>query len=197
LLYNGIMIHILFGLFYWLIFLILLSVLILLFIWMWGNIRAKVPFVGVPNRTLKDIEKALLLKEDSVVYDLGCGDGRVLFYLSKNNPKIKYIGIENSMFPFILASVENWWHKKIDKLDNVKIIKADFFKIDLSNATHIFTYLYPNVMDDLLPKFDKEIKEGTRLVSASFHFTNKIEINEIDLKRGKYKLAKKIYVYEF
>jgi len=67
LLYNGIMIHILFGLLDWLIFLILLSVLILLFVWMWGNIRAKVPFVGVPNRTLKDIEKALLLKVLSMI----------------------------------------------------------------------------------------------------------------------------------
>ncbi|MFA6355148.1 MAG: hypothetical protein WCW65_01860, partial [Candidatus Paceibacterota bacterium] len=69
--------------------------------------------------------------------------------------------------------------------------------IDLSKATHIFTYLYPNIMDDLLPKFDKEIKEGVKLVSMSFHFTNKREFSEIDLKRGKYQIAKKIYVYEF
>ena len=163
---------------------------------MWGNIRAKVPFVGIPIKTLKDIEKALELKDDSVVYDLGCGDGRVLFHLYKNNPKAKYIGIEYSLFPFILASVRNLFIKKNNK-DDIKIIKGDFFKFDLSNSTHIFTYLYPSMMDDLLKKFDDELKEGTRLVSASFHFTTKGAQEEIDLKRNKYQLARKLYVYEF
>lgn len=175
---------------------ILFIVLCLLLLWMWSSVKAKVPFITVPNKTLKDIEKALNINENSVVYDLGSGDGRVLFYLYKNNPKVKYIGIENSQFPFLLASVRNWWHKKKYKSD-ITMFRKDFFNVDISDATHIFTYLYPNVMDDLIPKFDKELKKGTRLVSASFHFTNKKEIEEIDLKRGKYQLAKKIYVYEF
>jgi len=180
----------------WIAFLVLLSVLILLFIWMWSSITAKVPFVSVPIRTLKDIEKALALKEGSVVYDLGCGDGRVLFYLYRNNPKIKYIGIENSLFPYILASFRNWFHKIKNKSDIV-ILRKDFFNVDLSSATHIFTYLYPNIMDDMLPKLDKELKQGTSLISMSFHFTSKREVKVIDLKRGKYQLAKKVYIYEF
>ena len=183
-------------LFSWVAFFILLLVLLLLFLWMWSNIRAKVPFVGIPNSILKDIEKALLLNDGGVVYDLGCGDGRVLFYLAKRNPNLKYIGIENSPFPFVLAKTLSWWHKKVNNI-NVKIIKKDFFEVDLSNATHIFTYLYPNIMDDLIPKLDKELKSGARLISASFHFTAKREKELIDLKRGKYQLAKKIYVYEF
>ncbi|MFA6355189.1 MAG: class I SAM-dependent methyltransferase [Candidatus Paceibacterota bacterium] len=163
---------------------------------MWSNIRAKVPFIGIPIGVLKNIEKELNLRDGSVVYDLGCGDGRVLFYLAKNNPKYKYIGIESSLFPYLLAKSLSWWFKKVNKI-NVEIIKKDFFKEDLSNATHIFTYLYPNVMDDLLPKLDKELKRGTVLVSASFHFTTKREIREIDLKRGKYQLGKLLYIYEF
>ena len=183
-------------LFSWLGVFVLIFILCLLLIWMWSNIWAKVPFVGVPMDVLKNIEKELELKEGSVVYDLGCGDGRVLFHLAKNNPKSKYIGIENSLFPFIVASFLSWWYKKFKKID-VEIIREDFFKVDISNSTHIFTYLYPNVMDDLLLKFDKELKRGVRLVSASFHFTSKREIKEIDLKRNKYQLAKKLYVYNF
>ena len=163
---------------------------------MWSNIRAKVPFIGIPVSILKDIEKELNLKEGSVVYDLGCGDARVLFYLAKNNSKAKYIGIENSPFPFVLAKFLSFWHKKFNKID-VQIIKKDFFKEDLSNATHIFTYLYPNVMDDLLFKLDKELKRGSILVSASFHFTVKRAIREVDLKRAKYQLGKLLYIYEF
>ena len=52
-------------------------------------------------------------------------------------------------------------------------------------------------MDDLLPKFDRELKKGTRLVSLSFQFTNKRPSLEIDLNRNKYKLGRKLYVYDF
>ncbi len=158
--------------------------------------RSKVPFVPVPNSILKDIYKALEVKEGSVVYDLGCGEGRVLFYISRLVPKAQYIGIENSTFPLILARLRAWWHRKTTKTE-IQIINQDFFQHDLSNATHIFTYLYPNVMDDLLPKFDKELKKGTKLVSVTFKFTTKQPTKEIDLSRSKYKLARKIYVYEF
>jgi len=176
--------------------LVLFLVLCLMFLWAWSSITSSVPFISIPLKVLKEIAQELEIGDDSIVYDLGCGDGRVLFYLAKINPKAKYIGIENSSFPFILAKMMSWWNKKVNNI-NVKIIKKDFFDADLSNATNIFTYLYPNVMDDLLPKFDNEIKKGTRLVSAAFHFTAKREIKEIDLARGKYQLAKKLYVYEF
>jgi len=181
----------------WVALLVFLLALVLLFIWMFSIIKAKVPFVSVPSKVLEDIEKALNLKDDSVVYDLGCGDGKVLFYLAKKYSKAKYIGIENSLFPLILAHVRNWWYKKVNKINNIEIIRGDFFDTDLSKATHIFTYLFPKVMDDLLPKLYTELKPGACLVSASFQFTGKKEKEVIDLKRGKYQLAKKIYIYEF
>ena len=194
-LYNEFML-ILFYILQWLLIVILFAILTLLFVWMWSAIRARVPFVPVPNSILKDIEHALAIKENSVVYDLGCGDGRILFSLARAIPEAKYIGIENSLFPFLLASVRNWWHKKFTK-DNVTIIKQDFFKYDISNATHIVTYLYPNVMDELLTPLEAQLKPCTRLVSVTFKFTLKRPIAEIDLERSKYKLARKMYIYEF
>lgn len=177
-------------------FLVLLFVLLLMLLWMWSSIKAKVPFIRVPASVLGDIDKALELKDGSVVYDLGCGDGLILFYLAKHNSNIKYIGIENSLFPFVIARFLSFWHKKVNNID-VQIIRKDFFDVDLSNATHIVTYLFPNIMDEVLSKLENELKKGTRLVSASFHFTIKKEISEIDLKRKKYQLARKLYVYEF
>lgn len=175
---------------------ILFGTTILFLLWALGNFKNKVPFVTTSNAVLKDIEKALEIKDDSVVYDLGCGDGRVLFHLSHSNPKAKYIGIENGLFPLLLARVESFLNNK--KTGNkVEIINRNFFKQDLSNATHVFTYLYPNIMDELLPKFENEFKPGTRLVSLSFRFRNKTPIDEIDLNRSKYKLGRKLYVYQF
>lgn len=172
------------------------ATVILFILWSIGNFQNKVPFVATSNSVLKDIEKALEIKDDSVVYDLGCGDGRILLYLSHFNSKAKYIGIENSLFPIILSRVGSCFNNK--KTGNkVEIINNNFFKQDLSNATHVFTYLYPNIMDELLPKFEKEFKPGTRLVSLSFKFASKMPINEVDLKRSKYKLGRKLYIYQF
>lgn len=158
--------------------------------------KAKVPFVPVPESILKDIYKIMEVKNDSVVYHLGCGDGRILFYLSRFVPKAKYIGIENSSFPLLLARARAWWYRNRSSTQ-IEILNQDFFQHDLSGATHIFTYLYPNVMDDLLPKLDRELKPGAHLVSVSFKFTVKKPKAEFDLSRSKYKLARKIYVYEF
>lgn len=175
---------------------ILLVTSFLFTLWAVGNFRGKVPFVTASSKVLKDIGKALDVRDDSVVYDLGCGDGRVLFHLSQLNPKAKYIGIENRTFPLILAKVGSFLNNK--KTGNkVEIISGDFFKKDLSNTTHVFTYLYPNIMDELLPKFESEFSSGTKLVSLSFKFANKNPIAEIDLKRNKYKLGRKLYVYQF
>ncbi len=180
----------------WIGIIILIAVLCLMCVWMIYAMKAKVPFVPVPNSILPYIHKALGIRKDSVVYDLGCGDARVLSYSASLVPEAKYIGIENTPFPLFLAHCLNWWNEKMGK-GSVEILNQDFFTRDLSDATHIFTYLYPEVMDDLLTKFDKELKSGTRVVSTSFQFTLKKPIAEIDLERGKHKLARKLYVYEF
>jgi 16S rRNA A1518/A1519 N6-dimethyltransferase RsmA/KsgA/DIM1 with predicted DNA glycosylase/AP lyase activity len=164
--------------------------------WSIGNFKNRVPFVTSSSAILKDIGRAMEIKDDSIVYDLGCGDGRILFYLSILNSKSKYIGIENGSFPFLLSKIGSYLNKKKTN-NNVQVIRKDFFKHDLSNATNIFTYLYPNVMDDLLLKFDKELKPGTRLVSLSFKFTNKSPLFEVDLDRSKYRLGRKLFVYQF
>jgi SAM-dependent methyltransferase len=190
------MLHILFFILQAILLIAFFVTTILFIFWAIGNVKNKVPFVTAPNAVMKDVDNALLVKDDSVVYDLGCGDGRILFYLSKIHPKARYIGIENSFFPFFLAKVESFFHERRTG-NKVEIIYKNFFKQDLSDATHIVTYLYPIIMDDLINKFDKELKSGTRLVSISFKFTGKQPINEIDLKRSKYKLGRKLFVYQF
>lgn len=164
----------------------------LLVLWMATGYRSKVPFAPVHNSIIPDICEALDVKDNSMVYDLGCNDGRVLFYISKIIPRATYLGIESSPFPLILAKTRAWWEKKTKNI-KISILNKDFFAQDLSNATHIFIYLYPNVMDDLLPKFDRELKPGTRLVSMNFKFTQKQPDKEFTAKKSK----NKIYIYEF
>jgi SAM-dependent methyltransferase len=190
------MLTILLYLFQILLLIVFITTIILFLLWTIGNFKNKVPFVTASSAVFKDIKKAFDIKDNSVVYDLGCGDGRVLFYLSDFNPNARYIGIENSTFPLLLAKLDSFLKFK-KKGIKVEIINNDFFKQNISDATHIFTYLYPGIMDELLPKFEKELKPGTRLVSLSFKFTSKQPIEEIDLGRSKYKLGRKLYVYQF
>jgi trans-aconitate methyltransferase len=154
-------------------------------------------FVPIPQAVLPDIQKALAVSKGSIVYDLRCGDGRVLFHLARRCPEATYIGIENSTFPFILAKIRLWYYKKKTGKDNVRIVKSDFLNQSLSQATHVFVYLYPNIMDNLLPKFDKELTSGVRLVSASFRFTQKKARAEVDLERTPFKIVRKLFIYEF
>lgn len=180
----------------WILFFVFLFSSILIFIWAITLFKNKTPFIPVSIDALPEIYKALDLKDDSIVYDLGSGDGRVLQYISKQNSQIRVFGIENNIFALIISKINFIFLNKKQK-KNIKIIRNNFFKEDLSFATHLVSYIYPNVMDDLLPKFDKELKRGVRLVSVNYHFTNKKPILEIELKRSKYRLSRKLYVYEF
>ena len=190
------MLHILFLAGQILLLVVLVISITLAMMWSLGNLKNKVPFVTAANAVLKDIALALDIKDDSLVYDLGCGDGRMLFYLAQNNPKASYIGIENNRFAVILARFLATINYKKNG-NKVTILNQDFFKVDLSKATHLYTYLYPQMMDELLPKFEKELKPGTKLVSLSFKFATKVPTAEIDLKRNKYQLGHKIYIYQF
>ncbi len=187
---------ILFYILQWVLVIVFFSVLVLFSMWSWASLKAPVPFIPVPMSILPDIYKALDIKEGNVVYDLGCGDARLLTYSAHRTPGALYVGIESNPFPVLLAKATVWLSAHRGK-NNIQILKKDFFTQDVSDATHIFTYLYPNIMDNLLTKLESELKPGTRLVSVSFRFTQKPAIVEIDLHRSSYKLARKIYVYEF
>ena len=187
----------LFSILQWALVLFLVVILFIMLVWMYSSIKAKVPFISVPLSILPDIEKALDIKPDSVVYDLGCGDARVLRYLAYKYPKATFIGIENGVFPYNLAKAISWWNKLRGRPDNLQILREDFFQHDLSKATRIFVYLYPQVMDDLLGKFEDELPTGARLVSATFKFTQKKALVEVDLLRGKMQLARHLNIYEF
>ncbi len=155
---------------------------------------AKVPFVSVPVEVIKEIVKTLKLNEGSIVYDLGCGNARVLSIAQKIHPKAHFVGVELIWWAYMLAKLRIWKNRQNK---NIKILCKNFFQVNVSNATHVFLYLYPEAMDKLLPKLEKELKKGTRVVSATFKFSQKQYTEKIDLHRDQNQLARTLYVYEF
>lgn len=152
------------------------------------------PYIQVPDEVLDSIVRALNIGSGSKVYDLGCGDGRVLRASYLNNPEAEYVGIDSALFPVIEARLRI---KKLKAESKIKVIKADIFKSDISDATHIFLYLYPNIINSLLPRLNKELKKGARVVSCDYPFDNKKPKEIIDLNRRRGQLAKFLYIYEF
>ncbi len=173
--------------------LIFLTIGVVLAVHLVQEVTGKAPFIPISEEVLPDIVSALKLKDQSVFYDLGCGEGRVVFAVAGAGSSIRAYGVERSFVPYILAL----WNKKEGKSLNAFFIQKNFFKVSVHDATHIFLYLFPGLMDALLPKLEKELKPGTRVVSCDFKFTHKQPVEIIDLHRKRFDLGRKIYVYEF
>ena len=176
------------------LFLIMLATIIYEFSLVWGIFTARAPFVPIPKEVLPEIVRALKIKAGDVIYDLGCGDGRVLAACYQSEPRANYTGIEKNFLAWTLAKKRFWF---LGNPPNIKIFRKNFFQADLSAATRVFTYLFPKPMNELLPKFQKELRPGTRVVSCDFIFKEKESVEIIDLHRSKNQLARRLYVYEF
>ncbi len=150
------------------------------------------PFVPVADHAVAPLIKELNLNKTSVLIDIGCGNGKVLAAASRQFPDTQMVGIERNIAPYLMAC----WHTR--RFKNVTITRKDFFACDFSQATHLYTYLFPKIMDQLLPQIQHQIRPGTVLVSCDFPFSEKAPIRTVDMESsGKKTLAKKLYVYEF
>lgn len=184
---------------FWPIFLLLLSgcVSLLGMVYTLQTLRRvlftkEAPFVPSPPNTAKQIAQQINIPPQSIVYDLGCGDGRLLRTLYEKFPHAIYRGVEHEIVPYILFRLR---HKHISK-EHLSIKKEDFFKTNISSATHILTYLFPHVMDKLLPKFEKELQPGALVISIDFAFSKKQPKEIITLPTSTIR-GKRLYIYEF
>ncbi len=171
---------------------LILAVIILLAIGVmltYGSIASRVPLVPVRQRAVSFIVETLGLTDGSVLYDLGSGDGRVLEHALERTPRLKAIGLEIAPWPRLISKI------KLKRFGKRAVIKnKNFFTADFSDATHVYLYLFPSVMDELKPMFDRTLAPGTRVVSCDFQFTNK-EPDQILLVPHAKMLAKTLYVY--
>lgn len=146
----------------------------------------------MPTDVLPSIVKAIDVQSGEMVYDLGCGDGKVLLACQVQASNAKFIGVERSWLPYFIAK-----YKSRKSAGNIELIRKSFFKVDLSKADKVFVYLFPALMNDLLPKLQKELKSGAKVVSCDFTFTKKEPKEVIDLKRDPKLLGQKLIIYEF
>lgn len=99
-----------------------------------------------------------------VVYDLGCGDGRIVIAAAK---KYGARGIGIDLDPARIREARaNAKAAGVEQLVTFKV--ADLFETDLSEATVVALYLLPELNRRLIPKLFAELPSGARVVSHDF-----------------------------
>jgi len=123
-------------------------------------------FVPTPHEVVEAMCKMAKVTKDDVVYDIGCGDGRLVIHAVKKHGAKKGVGIDLDP-QRIKESTANAKKEKVT--DKVVFQEKDALKIkDFSDATVIFMYLTDPLCEALAPTFKKTLKPGTRIVSHRF-----------------------------
>lgn len=104
------------------------------------------------------------LNQTGTLYELGAGWGTLLIPLGKRYICATIIGFETSAIPFWVGRIRLWIHQ----FPHVFVKRMDFFEIDLSEASIVVCYLYPEAMRRLKLKMEKELKPGTLVISNTF-----------------------------
>ncbi len=120
------------------------------------------PWVPTPMAAAPFIFEKVGLKKGDRFYDIGCGDGRFA-YIAVRDFGARATGFELSPAIYVLAVARKYLWKS-----QAEIIFDDFRKKDISDADVIFCYLMPHTLAASIPKFKKELRPGTKIISYAF-----------------------------
>jgi SAM-dependent methyltransferase len=121
-----------------------------------------VVYVPTPHDVVNKMLELAKVKKGDVVYDLGCGDGRIVVAAAKKGAKATGFDIDPKRVAEAKANVKK---NKVEK--SAQIFEKDIFTLDLSKANVVTLYLLPSLNVKLIPQLEK-LKPGTRIVSHDF-----------------------------
>jgi SAM-dependent methyltransferase len=124
----------------------------------------EVPYVPTPEAVVMEMLKITHVGKNDVLYDLGCGDGRIVITAAKEFG-CRGVGIDIDP-QRIRESQANAIEAGVS--DKVKFIEMDLFEAKISEATVVTLYLLSEVNLRLRPKLLRELRPGTRVVSHEF-----------------------------
>jgi ribosomal protein L11 methylase PrmA len=143
--------------------------------------RPDVIYVPTPEEVVEAMLQVAKVTKNDVVYDLGTGDGRIPVTAAK---KYGARGVGIDIDPQrIKDATENVTKNGVG--DRVRIIQGDLFETNISEATVVTLYLLPSLNQKLIPKLNKELKPGTRIVSHAFDMGDWKPEQELDVNGRK------------
>ena len=126
--------------------------------------KLDVIYVPTPPEVVDAMLKMAKVKKDDLVYDLGCGDGRIVIAAAKQyGARGVGIDLDPKRIKEARANAE-----RAGVTDKVTFILGDLFQQDLSDANVVTLYLLSELNLRLRPKLLRELKPGSRVVSHNF-----------------------------
>jgi ubiquinone/menaquinone biosynthesis C-methylase UbiE len=123
-----------------------------------------VPYVPTTEQAVQEMLKLANVKKTDVLYDLGCGDGRIVIAAAKT---FGAHGVGIDINPVrINEAKENARKAGVEHL--VRFEEKDLFEADIHDASVVSLFLLNSVNLKLRPKLLKELRPGTRVVSNTF-----------------------------
>ena len=122
-------------------------------------------YVPTPPAVVDAMLQLAHVTASDVVYDLGCGDGRIPIAAAQ---KYGARGVGIDIDPKRIEEANE--NAKLAGVTNkVTFVTDDLFQTNISDATVVTLYLLPSLNEKLIPKLKKELKPGTRVVSHAFN----------------------------
>ena len=121
-------------------------------------------WVPSPPQVIAAMLELAEVAPDDVVYDLGSGEGEIVIEAARRygvravGVELDHERIENAEKNAVAAGVT----------DRVRFVERDLFEVDIREATVVTLYLFPKLMQRLLPKLLRELRPGTRIVAHDF-----------------------------
>lgn len=132
--------------------------------WIWPPNSPWAPWWRTKKNTARAAFKLANLSKDDVVYELGSGEATALIIAVKEFGA-RGVGIEIEPFRLLLSKLTI----KRNSLENmIYLKKGNFFDENLSEASVVYVYLVPKTLSKLIPKFKKELKKGTKIISYKY-----------------------------
>lgn len=126
--------------------------------------KPDIHYVPTPQAVVEEMLATAQVGKDEMIYDLGCGDGRIVITAAK---KYGARGIGIDIDPKrIREATQNAQAAGVQ--DRVKFLKADLFESNFADANVISLYLLTSLNKKLRPKILAETRPGTRVVSHAF-----------------------------
>jgi len=122
------------------------------------------PFVPTKQEVVEEMLRVAGVKPGDVVYDLGCGDGRIVITAAQ---KFGARGVGMDIDPERISDA-NWYAKRAGVESQVTFKLGDLFEAEVSEATVVTLYLLPEMNVRLKPKLLRDLKPGARIVSHDF-----------------------------
>ena len=125
-------------------------------------LRTRVPFVPTNQADVEFFVKILGLDQADVFYDLGSGNGKVIFLVKKLSGA-RGVGFELGWWTVLYAKF-----KALLLGSRAKFYNRNFFKANWQEADFIYAYLYPPLMRRIKDKFLAECRSGAIMIVRDF-----------------------------